>query len=94
MRHILGFIALLALFCLSAHARDEYIPRRALKGLDINDDKFCELPVQSFPKDGYIVDVFRVLPKREVESEVVGSVNDILDGGLGSGKSDGGENIE
>ncbi len=68
MRHILGFIALLALFCLSVHARDEYIPRRALKGLDINDDKFCELPVQSFPKDGYIVDVFRVLPKREASN--------------------------
>jgi DNA-directed RNA polymerase subunit beta' len=35
-----------------------------------------------------------LLDTDDIESEVVGSVNDILDGGLGSGKSDGGENIE
>ena len=64
MRYILILAFAFALFSLSALGRDEYIPRRALKALSINDDKFSQLPVVSFPKDGYIVNSFQTLPKR------------------------------
>ena len=64
MRYILILSFICALFSLAAQGRDEYIPRRALKGLSINDDKFSQLPVVSLPKDGYIVNTFQTLPKR------------------------------
>ena len=60
LRYIIS--GMIVLFCLASFARDEVVPRRALKGLGIEDDKFSEMPVQSFPEDGYIVDTFQVLP--------------------------------
>ena len=60
MRYILGLLILF--FCLASFGKEERYMRRRAKGLDINDDKFSELPVQFFPKDGYIVDTFEILP--------------------------------
>jgi len=59
------FFALFAMSAFSAGQRDTRISPRALKGLGIDDDKFAELPVQSLPKDGYIVDTFQILPLGE-----------------------------
>lgn len=53
------------LISLPSLAKDEYIPRRAMKGLSINDDQFVNLPVASFPKDGFIVNSFQILPKTD-----------------------------
>ena len=64
MRYILTLAFFCALFALPALGRDEYRPRRALKALSIDDDKFSQLPVVRFPKDGYIVTSFQTLPKR------------------------------
>lgn len=62
MKFILVLTAFVSLLCLSAFGKEERVARRRFQGLDINDDKFSELPVQLFPKDGYIVDTFEIMP--------------------------------
>lgn len=63
MRFIVSLLVLiLAMSAFSAGLKDARLSRRALKGLGIEDDKFSELPVQSFPEDGYIVDSYQILP--------------------------------
>ena len=63
MRFIVSLLALLfAMSAFAAGQRDTRISPRALKGLGIDDDKFAEMPVQSLPKDGYIVDTYQILP--------------------------------
>lgn len=66
MKFIASLLVLIfAMSAFSAGLKDARLSRRALKGLGIEDDKFSELPVQSLPKDGYIVDSFQILPTDE-----------------------------
>ncbi len=63
MRFIVSLLAFLfAMSAFSAGQRDTRISGRVIKGLGIEDDKFAELPVQSLPKDGFIVDTYQILP--------------------------------
>ena len=63
MRFVVSLLILLfSLSAFSAGQKDARPSRRALKGLGIEDDKFAELPVQSIPKDGYIVGAYQTLP--------------------------------
>ena len=63
MRFVVSLLVLiLAMSAFSAGQKDARLSRRALKGLGIEDDKFAELPVQSIPKDGYIVGAYQTLP--------------------------------